>query len=70
MFLLLLSATDFEISETALWLKNKFLPHNALNPELLISGIGQLQTAYALQKKILLHRPELVIQAGIAGTTS
>jgi len=70
MFLLLLSATDFEISETALWLKNKFLSHNAVNPELLISGIGQLQTAFALQKKILLHRPELVIQAGIAGTGS
>jgi futalosine hydrolase len=70
MFLLLLSATDFEINETALWLKNKFLSHNALNPELLIGGIGQLQTAYALQKKILLHRPELVIQAGIAGTSS
>ena len=70
MFLLLLSATDFEIGETALWLKNKSLSHNALNPELLISGIGQLQTAYALQKKILLHRPELVIQAGIGGTAS
>jgi futalosine hydrolase len=67
MLILLLSATDFEISETVVWLNNRPLPHNAPKPELLIGGIGQLQTAYNLQKKIQYWRPALVIQAGIGG---
>ncbi|HEY4936869.1 MAG TPA: futalosine hydrolase [Puia sp.] len=70
MHLLLVSATDFEISETALWLNNPAISHNAPKPELLISGIGQLQTAFAIQKKIQLQRPSLVIQAGIGGGPS
>ena len=70
MHLLLLSATDLEISETASWLNNHTLGLNALKPKLLIGGIGQLQTAYALQNRIKLERPDLVIQAGIGGTPS
>lgn len=68
MHLLLLSATDFEISETATWLNNHTLGLNALKPKLLIGGIGQLQTAWALQNRIGLERPGLVIQAGIGGS--
>jgi len=68
MLLLLVSATDFEISETIEWLNNRTIPHNAQNPELLITGIGQLQTAFALEKKIAEQRPYLVIQAGIGGS--
>jgi futalosine hydrolase len=67
MHLLLLSATDLEISETASWLNNHAIGLNALKPKLLIGGIGQLQTAYALQNRIRLERPGLVIQAGIGG---
>lgn len=67
MHLLLLSATDLEISETASWLNNHTSGLNALNAKLLISGIGQLQTAYALQNRIRFERPDLVIQAGIGG---
>jgi len=70
MHLLLLSATDLEISETATWLNNHAIGLNALKPKLLIGGIGQLQTAYALQNRIRLERPGLVIQAGIGGTPS
>jgi futalosine hydrolase len=70
MLLLLLSATELEISKTAQWLGNGSLPHNVSKPELLITGIGQLQTAYALQKKIQLRRPDLLIQAGIGGSVS
>jgi futalosine hydrolase len=70
MLLLLISATDFEISETASWLKKEFISHNARETELLISGIGQLQTAYALQKKIRERKPYLVLQAGIGGSDS
>src|SRR4051794_23015159 len=67
MHLLLLSATDFELGETASWLNNHSLDLNALKPKLLISGIGQLQTAYSLQNRIKLERPDLIIQAGIGG---
>ncbi len=70
MLQLIVSATEFEISETASWLENRSISHNVLKPELLISGIGQLQTAYSLQKKIGLQRPALVIQAGIGGSES
>jgi futalosine hydrolase len=70
MHLLLVSATHFEISETALWLNNPAITHNALKVELLISGIGQLQTTYALQKQIRTNHPSLVIQAGIGGAVS
>jgi futalosine hydrolase len=70
MHLLLVSATEFEISETAIWLNNKAISDNIPKTELLISGVGQLRTAYALQKKIQSKRPELVIQAGIGGGDS
>jgi futalosine hydrolase len=70
MHLLLVSATEFEISETAAWLDTHSMGLNALEVKLLISGIGQLQTAYALQKKILERRPDLVIQAGIGGSAA
>jgi futalosine hydrolase len=70
MHLLLVSATEFEISETAAWLDTHSMGLNALEVKLLISGIGQLQTAYALQKKILVRRPDLVIQAGIGGSAA
>jgi futalosine hydrolase len=70
MHLLLLSATDLEMSETASWLNNHTLGLNALKPKLLIGGIGQLQTAWALQNRLRLERPALVIQAGIGGAVS
>ena len=70
MLLLLVSATKFEISETIDWVTHHSIPHNAQNPELLISGIGQLQTVFAIEKKILEYRPHLVIQAGFGGSTS
>jgi len=67
MHLLLVSATSYEIRETARWLTKPSVVLNIPDTELLISGIGQLQTAYALEKKIGLHRPDLVIQAGFGG---
>ena len=70
MLTLLVSATEFEINETAIWLENSHKLHNTREAELLISGIGQLQTAYALQKRIQRRRPDLVIQAGIGGSVS
>jgi futalosine hydrolase len=68
MFLLLMSATDFEVSETVDWFSRRPQTHNASTPDLLISGIGQMQAAYALGKKIRARPPSLVIQAGIGGS--
>ena len=70
MHLLLVSATEFEINETALWLNQYAIHHNASKAELLISGVGQLKTCYALLKKIQVQRPDLVIQAGFCGAPS
>ncbi len=70
MHLLLVSATDFEVSEITLWLNDPGIHHNASKPELLISGVGQLKTCFALQKKIYIKRPDLVIQAGFGGSSS
>jgi futalosine hydrolase len=66
--LLLISATEFEISQTAAWLNGHSGNLNAQKPELLTGGIGQLQTAYALTRKIHERRPGFVIQAGIGGS--
>ncbi len=68
MLLLLVSATSFEIRETTQWLENLPIPHNIPETNLLITGIGQLQTSYALQKKIADRKPDLVIQAGFGGS--
>ena len=70
MHLLLVSATDFEINETALWLNQSAFHHNAPKAELLISGVGQLKSCFNIQKKIQAQRPDLVIQAGFGGATS
>jgi len=70
MLLLLVSSTAFEIRETAAWLNNQSHGLNALKAKLLISGIGQLQTTFALQNQISISRPDLVIQAGIGGSVS
>jgi futalosine hydrolase len=70
MHLLLASATILEIHETADRLKHAHKSNNAWEPELLITGPGQLQTAWALQKNIQTRRPDLVIQAGIGGGAS
>ena len=70
MHLLLVSATDFEVSEITPWLNDPAIHHNASKPELLISGVGQLKTCYALQKKISAKRPDLVVQAGFGGSFS
>jgi futalosine hydrolase len=66
---LLVSATTFEIRKTIQWLEDDTIPNNVQKPELLITGIGQLKTASALQKKIAVQRPGLVIQAGFGGSS-
>jgi futalosine hydrolase len=78
MRILLVSATSPELRPTAGWLdqfhresssRTKALPQNgSLQTEQLITGVGQLQAAYALLKKIYTRRPDFIIQAGIGGS--
>lgn len=68
MYLLLTAATAAEIQPSIDFLeKNSFTlqPHNA---ELLITGVGTVATTYSLTHHLINRRPDLVIQAGIAGS--
>lgn len=68
MYLLLTAATAAEIQPVIDYLeKNDFTlrPHEV---EVLITGVGAVTTTYFLTHSINNHRPDLVIQAGIAGS--
>ena len=68
MYLLLTAATAAEIQPVIDFLeKNDFAiqPHEA---EVLITGVGAVATTYLLSYNINTHRPDLIIQAGIAGS--
>lgn len=60
---LLCAATEIEIAAT--------IQQTVLykpNVEVLITGVGLMTATYALTKAVALRRPDLIIQAGIAGT--
>ena len=68
MYLLLTAATAAEIQPGIDFLeKNNFTlqPHDT---EVLITGVGAVATTYSLTHSLINHRPDLVIQAGIAGS--
>ncbi len=69
MHLLLVSATKFEVIDLVSAAENHSLNHNRTNLKWLISGIGQLQTTWAIQKSIEIQRPDLIIQCGIGGAS-
>src|SRR5947209_108843 len=66
MQLLICSATAPEIHLTSQNLKNI----NAGKAEILITGVGMLQTMYHLSAYINSHKPDVIIQAGISGSFS
>ena len=63
MQLLLCAATEFEIAPTITLLKER----NINNIEILITGIGLLESTYRLTKATVLKKPDFIVQAGIAG---
>jgi futalosine hydrolase len=67
MHILLAAATTFEIQPTidVLGSRPGFRPHR-LEP--LITGVGGIATTWSLMRQIGSNRPDLIIQAGIAGT--
>ena len=62
--ILLCAATEFEIRPTIDYINN----HNIPDIEVLITGIGSPATMYSLCKHISTSKPDVIIQAGIAGT--
>jgi len=60
---LLVSATPFEIAPFL----EKRAKNNAPAPDVLVSGIGLVATAYAVTRQLQLRKYDVVLQAGIAG---
>ena len=67
MKILLTAATTFEIEPALQLLEKKGLSSNN-EVEVLITGIGPVNATYLLTISILNSKPDLVIQAGIAGS--
>jgi len=67
MYILLAAATSFEIQPTIDQLKEKATPDEGRETDVLITGIGSIPTVYALMRQIGSRRPDMIIQAGIAG---
>lgn len=68
MYILLVAATKFEIQPTITLLEMKQYKLNNHIIEILITGVGQVSTTYLLTLNFLNKKPDMVIQAGIAGT--
>ena len=68
MYILLTAATSFEIDPTLALLEKSEFNFNDHEIEVLITGIGQAPTTYLLTYNLQNKRPDLVIQAGIAGS--
>src|SRR5687768_14830741 len=64
MKVLVAAATEAEIKPLLNWLADTQAP----GVEVLITGIGMAATAYSLGRRFANNRPEVAIQAGIAGS--
>ena len=64
MRILLCAATEMEISPTILALSVK----ETHTVKFLITGAGLMATTFALTKEVATHRPDAILQAGVAGS--
>lgn len=76
MYILLVAATTFEIQPVMDLLKDPFQNKASRNPDglpdfhetdILITGVGSIATTYTLTRQIGRRKPDMIIQAGIAG---
>ena len=70
MHILLTAATEFEIKPLLLILEKEQYQLNGHTIAILITGVGQVNTTYQLTINLQNKKPDLVIQAGIAGNFS
>ncbi|WP_173003175.1 futalosine hydrolase [Chitinophaga sp. SYP-B3965] len=68
MKVLVTAATEPEIKPLINWLKEEVTINGQIEVEVMITGIGMFSTAYHLGKYFAKKRPDLAIQAGIAGS--
>lgn len=75
MEILIVSATELEITPLITHLKSHWIPtspntysRGACTVMICITGIGMHRMAYSLGRQFHLHKPDLCINAGIAGT--
>jgi futalosine hydrolase len=68
MHLLIIAATEFEIQETASYIENIQHELDGHSAEVKITGIGGVATAYNLASVINQKKPDIILQAGIAGS--
>jgi futalosine hydrolase len=68
MYILLAAATSLEIQPTIDFLEKNSYKAGDHELEVLLTGVGAVATTYLLTYNINDHRPDMVIQAGIAGS--
>ena len=67
MKLLIVAATDAEITPLNEYLQHTTLP-NSVAGEILITGVGMTNTCYELTKHLQTNKYDLVLQVGVAGS--
>ncbi|MBN8860581.1 MAG: futalosine hydrolase [Sphingobacteriales bacterium] len=68
MDILIVAATEHEIAITRRYLSEKIYQRKDCNVHILITGVGLVNTTYALSKYFSKDKPDLAIQAGIGGS--
>ena len=68
MKVLVTAATQPEIKPLMNWLEEEVTINGQIEVEVMITGIGMFSTAYHLGKYFAKNKPDLAIQAGIAGS--
>ncbi|MCC6288799.1 MAG: futalosine hydrolase [Chitinophagaceae bacterium] len=68
MNILIVAATPQEVAVTRQYLAEKKYQRKDCSVHTLITGVGLVNTTYALSKYILKNKPDLAIQAGIGGS--
>lgn len=68
MKVLVTAATQPEIKPLMSWLEEEVTINRQIEVEVMITGIGMFSTAYHLGKYFAKNKPDLAIQAGIAGS--
>ncbi|TAH04509.1 MAG: futalosine hydrolase [Sphingobacteriales bacterium] len=68
MKLLLTAATPQEIQPVVQYLQERMYLNSRHQIGVIITGVGMVSATYQLSKQLLKSRPEIIIQAGIAGS--
>ncbi len=68
MNILVVAATDMEISSFRRYLDEKKYQRRNCQVELLITGVSMMNAVYRLTKYLSIHKPDIAIQAGVGGS--